>query len=98
MFVKSRLRTVVESGAVNHLDIFIAVYSLFTDLIIVLNHGEVVEQGTHQELLEKGGLYYDMWLEQATDAFAAEDGGEPESPDFGKTDAIPEPTPSDLKA
>ncbi|KAH8118241.1 iron-sulfur clusters transporter ATM1 [Phellopilus nigrolimitatus] len=35
------------------------------DLILVFNQGEVVEQGTHQELLEKGGLYYDMWLEQA---------------------------------
>ena len=35
------------------------------DLILVFNHGEVVEQGTHQELLEKGGLYYNMWIEQA---------------------------------
>lgn len=25
----------------------------------------MVEQGTHQELLEKGGLYYSMWIEQA---------------------------------
>ncbi|EJD07002.1 iron-sulfur clusters transporter ATM1 [Fomitiporia mediterranea MF3/22] len=35
------------------------------DLILVFNHGEVVEQGTHQELLDKGGLYYSMWMEQA---------------------------------
>jgi subfamily B ATP-binding cassette protein MsbA len=27
------------------------------DKILVLNHGEVVETGAHQELLEKGGLY-----------------------------------------
>ena len=35
------------------------------DLILVFNQGVVVEQGTHQELLEKGGLYYSMWVEQA---------------------------------
>ena len=35
------------------------------DLILVFNNGEVVEQGTHQQLLEKGGLYHSMWVEQA---------------------------------
>ncbi|KAF7311651.1 hypothetical protein MKEN_01068500 [Mycena kentingensis (nom. inval.)] len=34
------------------------------DLIIVLKEGEVAEQGTHEELLRKGGLYHGMWLEQ----------------------------------
>ncbi|CCM00119.1 uncharacterized protein FIBRA_02146 [Fibroporia radiculosa] len=34
------------------------------DLIIVLKDGEVVEQGTHDELLRAGGLYQSMWLEQ----------------------------------
>ena len=27
------------------------------DKILVLHHGEVREEGTHQELLEKGGIY-----------------------------------------
>jgi ABC-type multidrug transport system fused ATPase/permease subunit len=27
------------------------------DLIIVLNHGEIVQQGTHDELLSRDGLY-----------------------------------------
>ncbi|KAK0469554.1 iron-sulfur clusters transporter ATM1 [Desarmillaria tabescens] len=35
------------------------------DLIIVLKNGEVAEQGTHEELLRKRGLYYSMWMQQA---------------------------------
>ncbi len=34
------------------------------DLILVLHHGEVVERGTHQELLAKRGLYHKMYLLQ----------------------------------
>ncbi|KAF5342594.1 hypothetical protein D9611_002003 [Ephemerocybe angulata] len=36
------------------------------DLIIVLKDGEVVEQGTHEELLRARGLYYSMWQQQAS--------------------------------
>jgi len=39
------------------------------DMIIVLREGTVVEQGTHEELLREGGLYYSMWQEQAADTF-----------------------------
>jgi ABC-type multidrug transport system ATPase subunit len=45
---------------------------LLPDLILVMSDGQIVEQGTHDELLRKGGLYYDMWLEQASDAFASD--------------------------
>ena len=34
------------------------------DLILVMNHGDVVEQGTHEELLEKGGFYSDLYNSQ----------------------------------
>jgi ATP-binding cassette subfamily B protein len=34
------------------------------DNIIVLDHGEIVEQGTHLELLAKVGLYASLWARQ----------------------------------
>jgi ATP-binding cassette subfamily B protein len=34
------------------------------DNIIVLDGGEIVEQGTHPELLAKGGLYASLWARQ----------------------------------
>ncbi|RPD72379.1 P-loop containing nucleoside triphosphate hydrolase protein [Lentinus tigrinus ALCF2SS1-7] len=37
------------------------------DLIIVLRDGQVVEQGTHEELMRAGGLYYSMWMQQVSD-------------------------------
>ena len=37
------------------------------DLILVLKDGQVVEQGTHEELMRAGGLYYSMWQQQVSD-------------------------------
>jgi len=34
------------------------------DLIVVLNHGELVEQGTHDDLLRRRGLYYQLYEAQ----------------------------------
>ncbi|KAL5484932.1 HMT1 [Sanghuangporus weigelae] len=34
------------------------------DLILVLKDGQIVEQGTHRELLEMGGIFATMWADQ----------------------------------
>ena len=34
------------------------------DRLIVLDKGEVVEQGTHQELVQSGGIYAQLWAHQ----------------------------------
>lgn len=45
------------------------------DLILVMNHGDIVEQGTHEELLEKGenGFYYNLYNSQFEN-FSEEEG------------------------
>lgn len=44
--------------------IFVIAHRLSTvkqaDLILVLDDGRIVEQGTHEQLLQKGGLYHDL--------------------------------------
>ena len=35
-----------------------------SDLILVMNQGDIVEQGTHDELLAKGGFYADLYNSQ----------------------------------
>ncbi len=37
---------------------------MHADRIFVLEHGQVVETGRHQELLDRTGLYYAMWRQQ----------------------------------
>lgn len=34
------------------------------DIIVVMNHGRVVEQGNHKELIAKKGFYYDLYMSQ----------------------------------
>jgi ATP-binding cassette subfamily B multidrug efflux pump len=43
------------------------------DLLLVLNHGEIIERGTHPELLAKHGFYYNLYMSQ----FRREEEAEP---------------------
>ena len=47
---------------------FIVAHRLSTiiesDLILVMDKGHIIEQGTHEQLLEKKGFYYDLYMSQ----------------------------------
>ncbi|MNH39660.1 Iron import ATP-binding/permease protein IrtA [compost metagenome] len=32
--------------------------------IFVMDHGEIIEAGTHAELMGRGGKYYELWKDQ----------------------------------
>jgi ATP-binding cassette subfamily B protein len=38
------------------------------ELILVMNHGSIIEMGNHKELLKKGGFYSELYNSQFTGA------------------------------
>lgn len=63
VFVAHRLRTIFDSGGSYPLypRRCMLTVAAHTDQIIVLSQGHVAEQGTHTKLLEKAGLYSELW-------------------------------------
>src|SRR5690606_13672634 len=53
------------------------------DLVMMLKDGEIIERGTHNELLAKQGAYYDLYMSQ----FRREE--EP-APNGGVAESVPE--------
>ncbi|EOD49554.1 putative iron-sulfur clusters transporter atm1 protein [Neofusicoccum parvum UCRNP2] len=49
-----------------------------SDLIIVLRDGVVAEQGTHDKLIDQGGVYSELWSAQETLFVDGKEGGEGE--------------------
>jgi ATP-binding cassette, subfamily B, multidrug efflux pump len=45
------------------------------DRLIIMDEGQIVEQGTHAELLRRGGLYAELWTRQSG-GFLAQDAAE----------------------
>jgi ATP-binding cassette subfamily B protein len=55
---------------------FIVAHRLSTireaDMILVMKDGDIIEQGTHEELLAKGGFYRNLYYSGAPEEQAAE--------------------------
>lgn len=76
--ISETIRDVSESK--NHITILIAhrlSTILHADNIFVLEKGQVVESGKHQDLLELKGLYYAMWRQQIGERLDRKSNGKP---------------------
>lgn len=59
------------------------------DQIIVLDNGEIVEQGSHKELLQKQGRYYQLWeLQQGNFVIRKDEPETPALPDVSDEDEM----------
>lgn len=72
--VDTRLETLIQKAMDKVMEgrtSFVIAHRLSTirdaDLILVMNHGSIVEQGNHQSLLAKGGFYADLYNSQFAD-------------------------------
>ena len=69
--VDTRTEALIERGMDQLMEgrtVFVIAHRLSTirnaDLILVLQEGDIVEQGTHDELLVKGGVYAELYNSQ----------------------------------
>lgn len=73
--VDTRTEVLIQKAMINLMKgrtSFVIAHRLSTirdaDLILVMNHGTIIEQGNHKELLSKGGFYADLYNSQFTGA------------------------------
>ena len=69
------------------------------DLILILEQGRIVERGSHAELLERKGRYFDLYTRQANleaNRFINPGESEPEDDENGDGKAVREPSPMQL--
>ena len=66
--IDTRTEAIVQKGMDNLMKgrtVFVIAHRLSTirnsDAIMVLEHGQIIERGTHEELLEKHGTYYQLY-------------------------------------
>jgi len=41
---------------------------IHADLILVMEDGRIKERGTHEQLLQKNGLYAHLWMQQENES------------------------------
>ena len=66
--IDTRTEAIVQRGMDKLMEgrtVFVIAHRLSTvrnaDVIIVLDHGEIIEKGNHKELLEQKGTYYRLY-------------------------------------
>lgn len=68
VFIQKAMKTLMEGRTS-----FVIAHRLSTirdaELILVMNHGTIIEMGSHKELLDKGGFYADLYNSQFTGAY-----------------------------
>lgn len=67
--IDTRTESMVQTGMDRLMEgrtVFVIAHRLSTvmnsDVIMVLDHGKIIERGSHQELLEKKGTYYQLYM------------------------------------
>ena len=73
--VDTRTEVLIQKAMANLMEnrtSFVIAHRLSTirdaEMILVMNHGSIIEMGNHKELLSKGGFYADLYNSQFTGA------------------------------